>query len=820
MGVLKGCFSGYDWCRICFEKSSDMEVERAIDDLPEGLDEAYRRIIDRLQDSLSPHLRKRAFRILYWVCMAFRPVTLHEVVDGITIELSQTILSKRSGSANPQRDIIELCARLLETSSSGILEMVHFSAKEYLIHEQSGRFLDIAQAHIDIAFSRIINLTTSLDLLPGYPGSLSETDIETRIVQGTYGRHAYGHDFWAEHLLAYLIRTKDPSLEARKLTHILEAFSPISKHCTEILISVPPKFNTDTVTASAGLSMVQDMMPKFSTFHSEQQWLLQKDETHLTHIELRLREITDRLCDFLERGFKTRKYLDKHIKSYHLSAKDFEIPTDLHTPGNHAGVGRSVASADAFASSSWSKCWNGRGRQVLQKVFRQVLARVESDMQSKMHDDDPGGRTGTAVNMSSPMSKVDTDHVPTDIERIRDKIERQRYETLAGLRHDLRTLSRAPNSCPVWAVEGDLASICAKEIEKATLGFPNFASFDATPLQSDKSKTPVDGPDNPEAINLESSSEHEETPATCDKSAPDRQATYWSLTEEKEFPKLLQRWGRDSRRIADYLKPKTPGDVDRHLEDLLRTGEARLLQALRDTASKPEADNTESEKRDASDGVGEVLPTLLQSAQHCGFTPFPGDFTTKTEHPTNQSTYVEQKHVYRFHTPTRQVFICDDILPDKSFLTGCRNCSESKCYGSRNMASKHLRGKHFNNETSAEELRGWIRATERPNPNYIPQPRKRQKLNMLSNTIAPLPDDKRQKLDLSSITIAPLLDGAPQANFLLPIITVGQMPISDSKVLLSTSETSDEQEAEDEGSRAPLMTNEQTSENTIIAPGA
>ena len=88
------------WVRVIskmlMEKGSELEVERAIDDLPGGLDEAYRRIIKRIQCFLSSHLLERAFRILYWVCVARRPLTLAEIADGVTIGPDQMILDKKT----------------------------------------------------------------------------------------------------------------------------------------------------------------------------------------------------------------------------------------------------------------------------------------------------------------------------------------------------------------------------------------------------------------------------------------------------------------------------------------------------------------------------------------------------------------------------------------------------------------------------------------------------------------------------------------------------------------------------------------------------
>ena len=50
---------------MLLEKDLVIEVENAIDDLPEGLNEASPRILHRSQSSLSSYLQERAFKVLH-----------------------------------------------------------------------------------------------------------------------------------------------------------------------------------------------------------------------------------------------------------------------------------------------------------------------------------------------------------------------------------------------------------------------------------------------------------------------------------------------------------------------------------------------------------------------------------------------------------------------------------------------------------------------------------------------------------------------------------------------------------------------------------
>jgi hypothetical protein len=123
------------------DQASEFELEHAIEQLPNGLDAVYGRILDRLR-SLSEPVRSRAFRVLSWSCAASRAVKVQEVADGVTLRPGQaTVLNKKTRIGNIQRDIIDICAPLVERSPGGYLEIVHFSAKEFLLHLQSGPFL-------------------------------------------------------------------------------------------------------------------------------------------------------------------------------------------------------------------------------------------------------------------------------------------------------------------------------------------------------------------------------------------------------------------------------------------------------------------------------------------------------------------------------------------------------------------------------------------------------------------------------------------------------------------------------------------------------
>ena len=107
------------------EKYKVTEVEEALDLFPPGLDQLYARIL--LQIDISR--RKVAAKILRWVVMAVRPLTLSELSIAIDtpVEPSTVIL-------NPNQrmiDRVSYCGNLLKLKGDEV-SLIHQSAKDYL----------------------------------------------------------------------------------------------------------------------------------------------------------------------------------------------------------------------------------------------------------------------------------------------------------------------------------------------------------------------------------------------------------------------------------------------------------------------------------------------------------------------------------------------------------------------------------------------------------------------------------------------------------------------------------------------------------------
>ena len=865
-------------CNMLQQQSSDFEIERTIEQLPDGLDEAYGLILDRFRD-LSTPLRTRVFKILFWMSAAERSVSIHEIADGIALNPDQIILSKKTRSRDLQRDILEICAPLLEKSKNGKLNLVHFSAKEYLLHEQSGPFIDIARAHFNIAYSCIVNLTTTLVIVPRHRNNASLMDLESQIVQGNFGLQPYGHQFWAEHVLAFLDNSWEQDPQVDSILEALKAFSQVCKTQPSELIEasygsisqpLPRGFNKlrehpslfNFVLGQVRFkSKAQSIEPTIDGLRAQEDWRLQTDETYLSLIDAQIREITERLlatpasslpphisgtdyqafvdrfsygCRFFDCtysfdslgdrdsheqtharsfpclqcdwGFRSRKDLEKHTQKYHMSAEDFEIPLCLYDTAknsdtqNNTLLGQDLGSAGRPRNS----CWNKHGREVLQKGFRQVLAKFDLETAPAGHvsarevlideayiSETPNTETAPGAQHRFPAENLAS---------IRAKVAKQQYETLTDFKEDLQGLYTAIKPTNLE----EISVLCDQEFEKAISDFPAFANFDVAKPRSYCDATNPGNVMYSQRSTLEPSNDVEVDSLSQFASSMGKRGPYWSRTEKIEFPELLEQCGRNFIRIADRLKTKTLDDIDQYVArnpELLRLADdADVRRQQMSEANLPIVDEDDSEVEplpsfeSSTDATpvplaysAEAVEAMILSRQRQQDASAEGEIrsnmssdkpvsqitTTKSEIlgkskstrrlPRPRATcpncnrnknglhdeYALERHFTRYHKPTRQVWTCEDISINKKFLARCKPCSTGKRYSSKHNASKHLRD-HFGAEASDRTLARWMRELEEPNPRFDKSETLSAQANNDTHLSTSRQGNKRQKLNNTS----------------------------------------------------------------------
>lgn len=110
-------------------KMTIRDLRKALTTLPTGLEESYNHAMDRI-DLQDQDPRQLAYRILYWISYAFRPLTVEELRHALGVEPEEPEFDKEN--LIDEGDLIAVCAGLVTMEpESQIVRMVHYTALDY-----------------------------------------------------------------------------------------------------------------------------------------------------------------------------------------------------------------------------------------------------------------------------------------------------------------------------------------------------------------------------------------------------------------------------------------------------------------------------------------------------------------------------------------------------------------------------------------------------------------------------------------------------------------------------------------------------------------
>ncbi|KAK8084662.1 Ankyrin repeat-containing protein [Apiospora hydei] len=192
----------------------DVEHELEDETLPRELKQAYSRITSRVLDNATSSTKDSFLFILRWLVSAKRPIQWHEIqaakainVDGQSVELERRKIRK---------DIKDLCGPLVEIRQNGTVELVHLTAKFFLIEEK----------HVDVARVEVSNTALCLDYL-NMPGFRRDSVAIDFIPSGYYAFMDYAVPYWLRHFENGLTQADYDSDLLRELREPIEAFLTI-----------------------------------------------------------------------------------------------------------------------------------------------------------------------------------------------------------------------------------------------------------------------------------------------------------------------------------------------------------------------------------------------------------------------------------------------------------------------------------------------------------------------------------------------------------------------------------------------------------------
>ncbi|CAF3523165.1 unnamed protein product [Fusarium graminearum] len=194
----------------------DFKQEMKAETFPDGLEQAYERVIVRVLRNPNKSERAVAKHILGIIICAFRPLHWREIKSKLCINPSKS-------EADIDRDLVmsckQICSSLVDVSyvessisSPGeeIIDLVHSSAKTYLVQTKE---IDLPTENAKMALF-CAEYMVSQPLTPG----LSKQDIRDFATKGYYGFHDYAAAFWWKHVQQVLAASQlDTDLTRRVL---------------------------------------------------------------------------------------------------------------------------------------------------------------------------------------------------------------------------------------------------------------------------------------------------------------------------------------------------------------------------------------------------------------------------------------------------------------------------------------------------------------------------------------------------------------------------------------------------------------------------
>ena len=116
-------------CQIS-ETGKDSQVEAALDTLPQGLDETYTRIVERIDDQpeYMKYMKELAFNCLTWVLYAKRPLRTKELQHALAA--GRTCQNQTDMDVDKVEVILEACGNLL-IEENDVIRPVHYSVQEF-----------------------------------------------------------------------------------------------------------------------------------------------------------------------------------------------------------------------------------------------------------------------------------------------------------------------------------------------------------------------------------------------------------------------------------------------------------------------------------------------------------------------------------------------------------------------------------------------------------------------------------------------------------------------------------------------------------------
>ncbi|MBE3042466.1 hypothetical protein IMZ48_07780, partial [Candidatus Bathyarchaeota archaeon] len=161
VAILRKSNASFLWVRMVMDELENVysaeSITHVLRDIPSGMVPYYERIVKAMgENKLEKHI---TVAVLTWVVGSSRRITLSELSQALTLDIN-TVLP------NPKSAIEGLCGQLVKIHSSGTVDLVHATAREFLLRPTAGEFIiSTPVAHKRIAMA-CLKLFSSREMQP------------------------------------------------------------------------------------------------------------------------------------------------------------------------------------------------------------------------------------------------------------------------------------------------------------------------------------------------------------------------------------------------------------------------------------------------------------------------------------------------------------------------------------------------------------------------------------------------------------------------------------------------------------------------------
>jgi len=171
-------------------------VQRALDDLPDTLDETYARTLEDIGDQNWEY----AHRLFQCVSVASRPLRVEELAEFLAFDFEEgstpTLLADWR-SEDPENAVLSTCSSLLavvDVDGSPVIQFAHFSVKEYLTSARLVKAKSaISRFHTSMTSAHTIVAQASLGVLLHLDKSVTRDSLED------FPLARYAAQYWVGH---------------------------------------------------------------------------------------------------------------------------------------------------------------------------------------------------------------------------------------------------------------------------------------------------------------------------------------------------------------------------------------------------------------------------------------------------------------------------------------------------------------------------------------------------------------------------------------------------------------------------------------------